>query len=428
MSPLASLQTSRVVPPDWREVGPWMRTADVREPVNALEILDGGAIAYPRMLDAIAHARTRVHLEVYSFARSGIGATFVEELSRASARGVAVDVVIDGWGSFRDGRAVAAALEQAGCEVKIFNRFRTLVLGRFGRMHRKILVVDDEVAFLGGINIGDCYAGDALRAGWADLALEIRGDSCLVLARKLRGECVRPIDALLRLTVCDLGGGWRLRDRYRDAFANARRSISVVHGYFVPDPSLVLELAAAARRGLEVRLLLAGRSNVPLFRVAARSFHRSLMAAGVSVREWDHSVLHAKLAIVDGRQVLLGSFNLDPFSLVNREALAEVTDGRVADQASAWVARHWAKARPVPATAASTMSRRWLLDPLGRLVALLAGTFSRWTVGSDQPESAPSWRTPRGSVSFGTRTSKELGIGSATLYRKLKRYGLIGGR
>ncbi|MBI2571974.1 MAG: cardiolipin synthase B [Candidatus Schekmanbacteria bacterium] len=344
---------------------------------ESVELLDGGAQAYPRMLLAIARARRTVHLEVYAFASLGVGARFVAELGRAARRGVAVRVMIDGWGSARGGRAIAAALDHDGCAVQIYNRLLSLLVGRFVRNHRKILLVDDEVAFLGGINIGDENLGEGERLGWADLALEIRGPQCAHLGQMIRREPHRPVDSSLRIFLCGLGGGWRLRRRYLRAFASAKQRIHVAHGYFLPDHGVVRALTAAARRGVQVRLLLAGRSDVLFARAATRSLHRRLLAAGVHIHEWGASVLHAKVATVDGRRLLVGSFNLDPFSLVNLEALVEVDDTRVIEQAEAWIQTHFASSRAMTSVEATTRLRRWLLDPLGRLVALLADAIGR---------------------------------------------------
>jgi cardiolipin synthase len=108
-----------------------------------LLLLDGGDEAYPRMLAALALATQSVHLETYAFEVSGVGARFVDALQQAAGRGVAVRVVIDGWGSARGGRAIATALRQAGCAVRIYNRLLSLLLFRFARNHRKILLVDE---------------------------------------------------------------------------------------------------------------------------------------------------------------------------------------------------------------------------------------------------------------------------------------------
>jgi cardiolipin synthase len=365
---------------------------------ESVELLDGGEQAYPRMLLAIARAQRHVHLEVYAFAPLGVGVRFVEALGQAATRGVAVQVLIDGWGSAWGGRAVAAALREAGCAVRIHNRVLAFFIGRFGRNHRKILLVDDEVAFIGGINIGDENLSEGKRLGWADLALEIRGPQCARLGQMIRREPRRPIDSSLRIHLCGLGGGWRLRRRYLKAFASARRRIHIAHGYFLPDLGVVRAIAAAARRGVQVRLLLAGRSDIPFARAASRSLYRRLLAAGVAIHEWSDSVLHAKVATVDGRRLLVGSFNLDPFSLANLEALVEVDDPRVIEQGEAWIQDRFARSRQMTSVDANSRLRRWLLDPLGRIVARLADALSRVVASRKRRREAPDYalasRTP----------------------------------
>jgi cardiolipin synthase len=343
------------------------------------------------MLLAIARAQRDVHLEVYTFAPLGVGVRFIEALGKAAKRGVAVQVLIDGWGSAWGGRAVAAALRKAGCVVRIHNRLLAFFIGRFGRNHRKILLVDDEVAFLGGINIGDENLGEGKRLGWADLALEIRGPQCVRLGQMIRREPRRPVDSSLRIHLCGLGGGWRLRRRYLKAFASARQRIHIAHGYFLPDLGVVRAIAAAARRGVQVRLLLAGRSDVPFARAASRSLYRRFLAAGIAIHEWSDSVLHAKVATVDGRRLLVGSFNLDPFSLANLEALVEVADPRVIEQGEAWIQDHFVRSRQMTSVDASSWLRRWFLDPLGRIVARLADAISRVVVSRKRRRGAPDF-------------------------------------
>jgi cardiolipin synthase len=334
-------------------------------------LLDGGGEAYPRMLAAIEQARQSIHLEVYAFAPTGVGARFVEALGRAAGRGVKVHVQIDGWGSARGGLTVADALHATGCDVHIYHRLLALFIGRFGRNHRKILLIDDEVAFLGGINIGDENVDRGVRLAWADVALEIRGPQCMHLGQTVRGEPDRAVDSALRVYLSGLGGGWRLRRRYLKAFAMARHRIHVAHGYFLPDHGIVHAIMAAAQRGVEVHLLLAGRSDVPLARAATRSLYRQLLATGVVIHEWNESVLHAKVATIDGRRLLVGSFNLEPLSLANLETLVEVADTRLVAQVEAWIQDHFARSRSITSAEASTWRQRWLFDPLGRLIARL---------------------------------------------------------
>ena len=352
--------------------------------VESVELLDGGDQAYPRMLAAIAQATRSVHLEVYAFASSGVGARFIEALSEAAGRGVEVRVVIDGWGSASDGSHVAAALRAAGCETKIYNRLRVLLLGRFARNHRKMLLIDDELAFLGGINIGDENLRAAGRPGWADLAFEIRGPQCARLRQMIHRRPRRPIDSVMRIELCGLGGGWRLRRRYIKAFSGARQRILIAHGYFLPDRGIVRAITAAARRGVQVRLLLAGSSDVPFARAATRRLYRRLLVAGVRIHEWSHSVLHAKLATVDGQRLIAGSFNLDPFSLANLEVLVEVSESKVVGQAEAWIHDHLARARPITHAEASSRMQTWLFGPLGWLVARLAERIGRGLAGDSR--------------------------------------------
>jgi cardiolipin synthase len=347
--------------------------ASRRGPGNAsVDLLDGGAEAYPRMLSAIARARQSVRLEVYAFSPSGVGDRFIEALESAAARGVAVYVVIDGWGSAVGGNAVANALRRAGCTVRIHNRLLSLLVGRFGRNHRKILLVDDEVAFVGGINIGDENLAGGAQVGWADIALEIRGPQCARLGRMMRRERQPPDPVSPRIFLSGLGGGWRLRRRYMEAFRKSKARIHVAHGYFLPDPGVVRALKSAARRGVQVHLLLAGQSDLPFVRAATRSLYRQLIAAGVRIHEWEGSILHAKLAAFDGSLLIAGSFNLDPLSLANLEVLVEVDDPDVVAEGEAWIEDHFLRSRAMTSLETSSFWHRWVSIPLGRLVSRVA--------------------------------------------------------
>ncbi len=355
---------------------------------ESVALLDGGDQAYPRMLQAIERAKRSVHLEIYAFAPSGVGARFIEALANASARGVAVRVLVDGWGSARGGLAITASLRAAGCEVHVYNRLLALLIGRIGRNHRKILLVDDEVAFVGGINIGDENVKEGVRVGWADLALEIRGPQCAHLGDMIRREPHPSVVSSLRIYLCGIGGGWRMRRRYLRAFASARQSIRVAHGYFLPDPGVVRAITAAARRGVLVRLLLAGQSDVPFARFAVRSLYRRLITAGVIIHEWRDSILHAKVATIDGRRLLVGSFNLDPFSLANLEALVEVNDTRIVRQGEAWIEDHIEGSRLITSVEVSSRLQRWLFDRIGRFVARLVEAVSRAIASRKQRKSS----------------------------------------
>jgi cardiolipin synthase len=355
----------------------WLAGLEPRGPRDRLRLLDGGAQAYPAMLDAIAGAQEELLLEVYRFAPDGIGERFLQALADAVRRGVRVRVVIDGWGSTPHTSEVEDRLRQSGCEVEVFNPMVLALIGRFRRNHRKILAVDGEVAFIGGINVGDEYGtpGPANPLAWADLAIEIRGPTAEWLLRRARHERGHSPAGRLRIWLSGLGGGRRLRRRYLKAIGGARVRVEMAHAYFMPDRHLVRSVTAAARRGVKVRLVLPSRSDVGLARPAIRRLYRKLLSAGVEVHEWPNSVLHAKVAAVDGLRLLLGSFNLDPFSLANLEALAEVEDRELAAQGEAWIEARLAESVrvPVEAVPASRLAR-WWEERSGRLVLGLA----RW--------------------------------------------------
>ncbi len=358
---------------------------------DGVTLLAGGREAFPRMLQAIRRARQSVHLEVYHLAREGVGDLFREALSQAALRGVRVRVILDGWGSALDGRWLQAMLEPDGAEVRIYHPLLALFSGRFRRNHRKILLVDGEVAFLGGINISDEYgvvgpgrAPDLAEESpeWMDLAVELRGAPAAWLEARLRGERPPRPRGAAQIHLSGIGGGGRLRKLYLRTFGGARREILAAHSYFLPDRRFVRSITAAARRGVKVTLLLAGRSDIPLFRAATARLYRKLAAAGVEIREWTHSVHHAKVAVVDGRRVLIGSFNLDPYSLYNLEALVEIDDPAVGGEARRWFEERAALARLVnPEELARAGLAGRMLDAVGALVAGLVERVARLLSG-----------------------------------------------
>lgn len=353
-----------------------------RTDARGLALLDGGREAYPAMLAAVSAARREVFLEVYQFSPEGIGAEFIAELSAAARRGVQVRVVLDGIGSAPGATDVALALREAGCDVRIWGRLLLLLAGRLRRNHRKILAVDGEVAFVGGLNIGDEYGTPQPlpdERPWADLALEVRGPVAAWLQARARHERGRSPPGPVRIWLSGLGGGRRLRRRYLKSFGGAQRTLDVAHAYFLPDRRLVRSLTAAARRGVEVRLVLAGTSDVAVLGPAIRRQYRKLLRAGVRISERTRSVLHAKAAAVDGRRLLVGSFNLDPLSLANLEALAEVEEPVTAAAGARWIRARFEEGEEITLEGLGRVSwlERLVGDVVGGAVAALVARAAR---------------------------------------------------
>jgi cardiolipin synthase len=208
--------------------------------------------------------------------------------------------------------------------------------------------------------------------------LEIRGPTAAWAQARAGRERGRSPGRRLRLWLSGLGGGGRLRRRYLKALGGARRRALLAHAYFLPDRHLVRSITAAARRGVAVRVVLPATSDVGISRPATRRLYRRLLQAGVELREWPRSILHAKAAVVDGRLTLLGSFNLDPFSLANREVLAEVNDAAVGQASERWIEARLAEAVPVEAAAVGDGLAGWWEERFGGLIAALAHRIGRW--------------------------------------------------
>lgn len=359
-----------------------MRQAE-RTEAREVDLLDGGREAYPAMLAAIEGARREIFLEVYQLSPEGVGADFITALSAAARRGVHVRVIIDGIGSAPGATEVAASLEEAGCQVRIWGRLLLLLAGRLRRNHRKILAVDGERAFVGGLNIADEYGTPVPVPGerpWADLALALRGPVAAWLQEGARRERGRSPPGPVRVWLSGLGGGRRLRRRYLKSFGGARRTLDVAHAYFLPDRRLVRSMTAAARRGVEVRLVVAGLPDVALLGPAIRRQYRRLLRAGVRVSEWSRSVLHAKAAAMDGARLLVGSFNLDPLSLANLEALAEVDEPVTAAAGARWIRARFEEGEEVTLArlGRGSLLERFVADRIGGLVAALVAWVGRF--------------------------------------------------
>jgi cardiolipin synthase A/B len=353
---------------------PWDRKPKAERFVggNKVALLTDGAEAFERMLAAIEQAQRQVWLEMYWFAADKIGQRFSDALGRAAERGVHVAVHYDAWGSWATPRRFFDELAARGVMVLAYNpvqplekSFKLATLTR--RNHRKLLIVDQHVAFTGGQNVADQWLGFDHSPAWKDEVLEVYGPVVGELAMTFL-ESWEPMDAtrlhavLESLRVVDKAianpgntpvavltqSGFGTRRHATRAYLRRLRGSSqrvcIANAYFVPNRTLVRALCAAARRGVEVRIILAGWSDVPIVAIASRAVWGRLLKAGVKLYEWHESILHSKLAVVDGLWVTAGSFNLDYVSLRNNlELNLSVEDAHFARDAErrfdAWVER-----------------------------------------------------------------------------------------
>jgi cardiolipin synthase len=318
---------------------------------NRVTLLRNGAEAFPAMLGAIESAEQEVLLEMYWFESDTIGWRFVEALSGAAGRGVRVAVLYDSLGSWATDAELFASLVGAGVKLREFNplapwkkRFRFDRLSR--RSHRKILVVDSVVGFTGGLNIADAWLPPEQGGqGWRDDMVKVEGAvvgelvECFVAAwRSQGGETLRrerrarPTAIVGEQRVRVLGqyparNRREIADAYLWHIYRARRRVWIASSYFLPDRSVVRALVRAARRGVDVRIIVPGVSDVEIVRLASRAMWGRLMRAGVRLYEWHLSTLHSKTAVIDSRWSTVGTFNLDYRSLfMNWEVNVAVLD------------------------------------------------------------------------------------------------------
>jgi len=324
---------------------------------NEIRLLENGEEFFPRVFACIANARHEVVLETFILFEDKVGLQLHQALVAAARRGAQVDVTIDGFGSPDLSDDFVNSLLDAGVRIHVFDPGKR-VLGRrlnvLRRMHRKIVVVDGAVAFVGGINYSADHLSDYGPEAKQDYAVEIHGPlvaeihrfTHAALAQGQRHQRQRqwwrwrsrlrtspdnlpdagPASAML--VVRDNGEHRTDIERhYRIAIRAARKRVVIANAYFFPGYRFIKELRKAARRGVDVRLILQGEPDMPIVKTAASLLYHQLIGAGVRIYEYCERPLHGKVALMDDEWATVGSSNLDPLSLaLNLEANVIIRD------------------------------------------------------------------------------------------------------
>jgi cardiolipin synthase len=321
-------------------------------PGNRITLLDSGRTYFPALREAIDAATRELYLETYIFEDDATGRMIADALARAARRGVAVRLMVDGFGARDFPEKLMPALEAAGVQVLVYRpefapfRFRR---HRLRRLHRKLAVIDAREAFVGGINIIDDANTPNHVPPRYDYAVRVEGPLLAHIhaaAHKL-WELVswanfkRRLRALLTPPAAQPCGpmqaAFLIRDNlrhrrdieeaYLEAIAEARSEVVVANAYFLPGLRFRHALMDAARRGVRVTVLLQGRVEYLLLHYATQALYGALLASGIRIFEYRRSFLHAKVAVIDGHWATVGSSNIDPFSLLlAREANVVVRD------------------------------------------------------------------------------------------------------
>lgn len=331
-------------------------------PGNQLQLLENGEEFFPRVFETIAAARREVILETFILFEDKVGLALHAALLQAARRGARIDLTIDGFGSPDLSDQFISSLTEAGVRIHVFDPAPRLWGWRtnmFRRMHRKIVVVDGERAFVGGINYSADHLMDYGPEGKQDYAVEIEGP----IVAHIRGFAVRAIAAgrrdrqspgqaafsreevfqrfpplsqlpphsghmaALFVTRDNRHHTHDIEQHYRIAIRAARHRVVIANAYFFPGYRLLRELRRAARRGVQVDLILQGEPDMAIVKTAASLLYHHLLAAGVRIHEYGERPLHGKVAISDHEWSTVGSSNLDPLSLsLNLEANVIIRD------------------------------------------------------------------------------------------------------
>jgi len=316
---------------------------------NRVEALVNGDRFFPAMLEAIRSARESITLETYIYWSGRIGEDFVAALTERARAGVRVHVLLDWVGSSKIDKAVFERMKAAGIEVRLYNPLRWYTLAQMNnRTHRKLLVIDGAVGFTGGAGIADEWTGDAQDPDhWRDTQFRVEGPAVAQMQAAfmenwieatgvvLHGEAYFPQlqrrgSALAQVFVSSPGGGGETAQLlYLLSIASAAKSIRMSAAYFVPDNTEVNTFVAALKRGVRVQIILPGpHTDSAVVRRASRSEWGKLLRAGAEIYEYQPTMYHCKVLVVDDLWTSVGSTNFDSRSFsVNDEANLNILDG-----------------------------------------------------------------------------------------------------
>lgn len=296
---------------------------------NKVELFFDGQAAFASMHEAINAARKELLLETYILRDDSTGLEMREALRRAVTRGVAVRVLADGFGSSSTKAVFWNELRRDGIKAHLFHPLWSRLWDHFHRDHRKLVVVDQRIAFTGGMNIGNEYGSSRKAKGklWRDTQVRLEGSVAWELAAVVREGWERAggdqfevvpwetndaVGAKCLVLDCRPGRGQKETSAVMSALVGAsQRRLWITNAYFAPRPIVIRALISAARRGVDVRLLLPGQSDVPIVRHAGHGFYAELLAHGVRIFEYQPAVLHEKSVVADDFVTIIGSSNLD---------------------------------------------------------------------------------------------------------------------
>lgn len=393
-------------------------------PGNQVKLLENGEAYYPAVFEAIRNARSEVLIETFIIFEDKVGLELHQVLLEAAQRGVKIDLLFDGFGTADLSVAYLDALTAAGVNVRSFDpsvRILGCRLNVVRRMHRKLIAIDNRVAFVGGINFSADHLADFGPQAKQDYAVELQGPIVgeirafmkSVLKQRSFKQAWQERRAWRRhrnidqVSVGNVGAMLVTRDNthhhndierhYRAAIRASRKRVVIANAYFFPGHRLLREMRRAARRGVDVRLILQGEPDVPMARSAAQWLYDYLRRGGVKIYEYRERPLHAKVAVVDDDWATVGSSNLDPLSLaLNLEANVVLRD-REFNRVLAGSLQHLVQHACQEIEHAPKPRWEWLGELRAYVVFSFLRNFSSWAnwLPRHQPRLAPPVGAPQ---------------------------------
>ncbi|SEG03436.1 cardiolipin synthase ClsB [Nitrosomonas ureae] len=326
---------------------------------NLITLLHNGEEYFPELEAAIEKAQFEIHIETYILEYDAVGKRIIAALKRAAQRDVSVHLLFDGFGSQNFPVAEISLMLQAGIKVLIFRPefiFSMPRRHRLRRMHRKLTLIDAQIAYIGGINIIDDQDNPEKLTPRFDYAVAIKGPLLIQIHKAVKRlwmlvawahfkkrwiipNTIKPVSDSCgnQKAAFVIRDNWRHRHDIEHAYLKginqAQSEIIIANAYFLPGRKFRNALKNAAQRGVNVELLLQGRIEYRLQHHATQALYENLLQAGIKIHEYNRSYLHAKVAVIDRYWATVGSSNIDPFSLLlAREANVFIADHQFADE------------------------------------------------------------------------------------------------
>ena len=307
---------------DWLDKSNYSKASDVNF------ILSGNQY-FAELETLINSAKSEILIQVYIIESDETGFHFLDLLKKAAERNIKVLLLADAYGSGHISNKRIHDLEKAGVSFRFFSPLfqnKRLTIGR--RLHNKLIVIDGEKAIVGGINIADKYRDTTKHKGWLDYAVVVEGNIALHLMEyfykiwnkrlrryKISESKVDPKTIFVRYSENDwLRSKNEIRHSYYQSLREAKHSIIIIGAYFLPNTTLKSLLRKATKRGVDVKIIMSGISDVRFIVAAQHYFYNDLIQNNIKIYEWNESVVHGKVAVVDGKWMTIGSYNMNYLS------------------------------------------------------------------------------------------------------------------